>query len=264
MGLNAVVTWPKEEWGFDPVGFAEMRPGAYDIHERVRDMNRNGVLASMCFPTFAGFNGSALSRTTRDKDLALVIVQAYNDWHIDEWCGGVPRPVHPARHPAGLGPAGDGRRDAPGRGEGLPRRHHARVAAHRRVCPSYTTSTTGTRSSAPCVEERRRDVPAHRAGLQRHQRPPDAPIDNLIILAHPGVGARRARPAVGCRAMHDYPDLKVASVGGRDRLDPLLPRPLRPSLHEPAVAGSRLRRQAAERHLPRALARRVTSPTRRR
>ena len=34
-GPNAVVTWPKEEWGFDPVGFAEMRPGAYDIHERV-------------------------------------------------------------------------------------------------------------------------------------------------------------------------------------------------------------------------------------
>ncbi len=27
-----------------------MRPGVYDVHERVRDMNRNGILASMCFP----------------------------------------------------------------------------------------------------------------------------------------------------------------------------------------------------------------------
>ena len=27
MGLNAVVTWPAEEWGMDPASFAEMRPG---------------------------------------------------------------------------------------------------------------------------------------------------------------------------------------------------------------------------------------------
>ena len=26
-GLNAVVSWPPEEWGRDPAGFAEMRPG---------------------------------------------------------------------------------------------------------------------------------------------------------------------------------------------------------------------------------------------
>ena len=49
VGLNAVVTWPKEEWGLDPTGFAEMRPGAYDIHERVRDMNRNGIFNRCAF-----------------------------------------------------------------------------------------------------------------------------------------------------------------------------------------------------------------------
>ena len=58
-GLNAVVSWPPEEWGRDPAGFAEMRPGVYDVHERVRDMNRNGILASMCFPTFTGFSRAA-------------------------------------------------------------------------------------------------------------------------------------------------------------------------------------------------------------
>jgi hypothetical protein len=26
IALNAVVGWPKEDWGFDPVTFAEMRP----------------------------------------------------------------------------------------------------------------------------------------------------------------------------------------------------------------------------------------------
>ena len=59
-GLNAVVSWPAEEWGRDPAGFAEMRPGVYDVHQRVRDMSRNGLLASMCFPTFTGFSARHL------------------------------------------------------------------------------------------------------------------------------------------------------------------------------------------------------------
>ena len=89
MGLNAVVSWPKEEWGMDPTTFAEMRPGAYDVHERIRDMNRNGVLASMCFPTFAGFSARTFQEA-KDKDLALVMLRAYNDWHIEDWCGSYP------------------------------------------------------------------------------------------------------------------------------------------------------------------------------
>ncbi|MCK9902120.1 amidohydrolase family protein, partial [Frankia sp. Cpl3] len=87
-GLNAVVTWPPEEWAKDPAGFAEMRPAVYDIHDRVRDMDRNGILASMCFPTFAGFSAGHLNHF---KDpLTVVMIQAYNDWHIDEWAGTYP------------------------------------------------------------------------------------------------------------------------------------------------------------------------------
>ena len=89
VGLNAVVTWPKEQWGMNPSALAEMRPGAYDIDERVRDMNRNGVLASMCFPSMAGFSGRTFQEAN-DKDLSLVMLKAYNDWHIDEWCGAYP------------------------------------------------------------------------------------------------------------------------------------------------------------------------------
>ncbi|MET0911516.1 MAG: amidohydrolase, partial [Ilumatobacteraceae bacterium] len=81
VGLNAVVSWPKSEWGFDPAGFDEMRPGSYDIHARVRDMDVNGITASMCFPTFAGFSG-AMFQEAVDKELALAVVQAYNDWHL--------------------------------------------------------------------------------------------------------------------------------------------------------------------------------------
>jgi len=73
MGLNAVVTWPKEEWGFDPSARAEMRPGCYDIHERVRDMNVNGILAAVCFPSFPGFNGRGLP-DKKDGGLALIML----------------------------------------------------------------------------------------------------------------------------------------------------------------------------------------------
>ena len=89
VGLNAVAGRPPEEYGFEPTAFDEIRKGAYDIHERVRDMNRNGILASMCFPTFAGFSGGMFQEAS-DKDLALATVQAYNDWHIDEWCAAYP------------------------------------------------------------------------------------------------------------------------------------------------------------------------------
>ena len=102
VGLNAVVTWPKEEWGLEPSTFAEMRPGAYDIHERVRDMNRNGILASMCFPSFAGFN-ARFFHEAEDHDLSLIMLKAYNDWHVDEWCT-----ADPGRFiPLGIAPVWD-------------------------------------------------------------------------------------------------------------------------------------------------------------
>jgi predicted TIM-barrel fold metal-dependent hydrolase len=89
IGLNAVAGKPPEEYGIDPTTFAEMRPGCYDVVERVRDMDANGVLGSMCFPSFPQFCGQLFSRT-EDKSVALAMLQAYNDWHIDEWCGSAP------------------------------------------------------------------------------------------------------------------------------------------------------------------------------
>ncbi|MGE0881159.1 MAG: amidohydrolase family protein [Acidimicrobiia bacterium] len=88
-GLAAVVSWPKEEWGFDPVNFSEMRPGCYDINERVKDMDANGMLAGMNFPTFAGFSGTHLAGTP-NTDLTVAAIQAYNDWAIDELAGSHP------------------------------------------------------------------------------------------------------------------------------------------------------------------------------
>ena len=89
LALNAVVGRPPEEYGMEPTSYDQLRPGCYDIHERIRDMNANGVLASMCFPSFPGFTGMKFAELA-DKNLAAVMLRAYNDWHIDEWCGTYP------------------------------------------------------------------------------------------------------------------------------------------------------------------------------
>jgi predicted TIM-barrel fold metal-dependent hydrolase len=91
VGLNAVAGRVPEEYGVDPVSFTEMRPGCFDIDERVRDMDANGVLGSLNFPSIAGFAGQ-LFMTCDDKDIALELLRAYNDWHVDTWCG-----THPGR-----------------------------------------------------------------------------------------------------------------------------------------------------------------------
>ena len=66
-----------------------MRPGCYSVPERLADMDTDGVLASLCFPSFVRFCGQVLSNAT-DKDLGLACIQAYNDWMIEEWCGAAP------------------------------------------------------------------------------------------------------------------------------------------------------------------------------
>jgi hypothetical protein len=43
----------------------------------------------MNFPSFPQFCGQLFART-EDKDVALAMVRAYNDWHIEGWCGAAP------------------------------------------------------------------------------------------------------------------------------------------------------------------------------
>src|SRR6516225_8067097 len=50
--VNAVAGRPKSEYGFEPVCIEEIREGCYDIHARIKDMDANGLLGSMCFPSF--------------------------------------------------------------------------------------------------------------------------------------------------------------------------------------------------------------------
>ena len=99
IGLNAVAGRPPEEYGIDPTSFEEMRRGCFDVDERVRDMNANGVLGSLNFPSLPGFAGR-LFAGLEDKVAARAFVEAYNDWHIDEWCGSHPGRFIPLAIPA--------------------------------------------------------------------------------------------------------------------------------------------------------------------
>ena len=92
VGLNAVAGRPRQEYGIDPTSFTEMRAGCFDIHARIKDLSAGGVLAAMCFPSFPSFSGR-LFLADHDRGLSAAVVRAYNDWHIDEWCG-----TYPERH----------------------------------------------------------------------------------------------------------------------------------------------------------------------
>jgi predicted TIM-barrel fold metal-dependent hydrolase len=91
LGLNAVAGRPKEEYGFEPVSYEQVRKGCFDPDARIEDMNANGVLGSICFGSFPGFAGARFQKM-QDKELALATIQAYNDWHFNAWCG-----KHPGR-----------------------------------------------------------------------------------------------------------------------------------------------------------------------
>ena len=105
VGLNAVVGRPLEERSFEPTRFDEMRKGAWDIDARIADMDLNGVYASLNFPSsLAGFAGQRYQLGVSDPDLALAVVRAANDWHLDEWHGSHPERIIPTQLPWLLDP----------------------------------------------------------------------------------------------------------------------------------------------------------------
>jgi predicted TIM-barrel fold metal-dependent hydrolase len=211
VGLGATASWPREEWNFDPVGLAEMRPGCYDIHQRVRDMNANGVLASVNFPTAAGFAGAWLAGKP-DRELSRIAVSAYNDWQIDELAGSYPGRIIPM----GILPLWD---------------TDACVAEIERIaakgCTTVSFPETPYANSLPSFYGDHWDsvlAAAERLGivLSMHiggafnlmQRPEGAPADQLIILAAQ-LSAVAATDLITSGTFRKFPDLRVAlSEGG--------------------------------------------------
>jgi predicted TIM-barrel fold metal-dependent hydrolase len=223
IGLNAVAGRPKEEYGVEPTAYTEMRPGCYDIHERIKDMSAGGVLASMCFPSFPAFSGR-LFAAADDKELALATVQAYNDWHVESWCAAYPGRFIPMA---------------------LPVLWDANLAAAevRRMAAKGVHSITFTENPAtlgyPSFHESYWD-PLWKALVDENVvlsihlgssgklaiTSPDAPVDVMITLQPMNI-CQAAADLVWSRIPKQFPDIKIAlSEGGTgwipyflDRLD---------------------------------------------
>jgi predicted TIM-barrel fold metal-dependent hydrolase len=89
--LHAPVGVPVEERSNRPAIYEDLRPGTYDQAARLADMDLNHVEAAINYPnTFPRFAGQGFAERA-DKELALASLRIYNDWMIDEWCGGAGR-----------------------------------------------------------------------------------------------------------------------------------------------------------------------------
>ncbi len=85
VGMNAVAGRRPDSYTIEPFRFEQMRPGCYDVEARVRDMDINGVWASVNFPSqITGFCGRVFFDAT-DRALGLACTRAWNDWLFEEW-----------------------------------------------------------------------------------------------------------------------------------------------------------------------------------
>ena len=74
-----------------PAVYEDFRPSTYDQAARLADMDAHHQQVGISYPnTFPRFAGQGFAERP-DKSLALLCLQIYNDWMIDEWCGGAGR-----------------------------------------------------------------------------------------------------------------------------------------------------------------------------
>ena len=78
---------PRDEMTMTATTYEDIRPGCFEPKARIADMDTNWTQASLSFPNFPRFCGQTFLEA-KDRELALLCVQAYNDWMVDEWCAG--------------------------------------------------------------------------------------------------------------------------------------------------------------------------------
>ena len=220
-------------------------PVATTSTKRVLDMNANGTARLAELPEPPRLRGPALRARSRTRTPRSSSTQAYNDWHIDEWCGYAPGALHPARDPDDLGPRGARRRGAPRREEGLPRDH---VPGEPRAARPPEPALGPLGPVLAGVLGRGDDrLHAHRVVGQARDdrgRRADRRDDRAAADEHRAV---RGRPHPLAR-VPEVPGRHRRALRGRHRLDPLLPRAARPLVpHAQGVDRRRLRHEDAER-----------------
>jgi predicted TIM-barrel fold metal-dependent hydrolase len=210
VALNAVAGRPKEEYGLEPQGLDEIRPGCYQVDERVKDMNAGGILGSICFPSFPGFAGRLFA--TEDPEFSLALVQAYNDWHIDEWCG-----AYPARFiPMALPVIWDAEKCADEVRRVAKKGVHALTFSENPAAmgyPSFHDEYWNPLWKALCDTNTVLNVHIGSSG-RLVVTAPDAPMDVMITLQPMNI-VQAAADLLWSKPIKDYPDLKIGlSEGG--------------------------------------------------
>jgi predicted TIM-barrel fold metal-dependent hydrolase len=74
---------------FQPMTWSEIPTSCWDPIARAEAMDVDRVLASLPFPNLPGFAGRVF-QNLKDRELALLCIQAYNDWIIDEFAAAIP------------------------------------------------------------------------------------------------------------------------------------------------------------------------------
>ena len=250
IGLNAVAGRPPEEYGIEPTSFDEMRPGCYDIDERVKDMNANGVLGSMCFPSFPQFCGQLFAPhrgqgRSRSRCCRRTTTGTSTSGAARTRAASSRSSLPPIWDPEVM--AAEVRRIA---GEGLPRGHVLGEPVEARL-PELPLRPLG--SVLAGVRDEGTVVCLHiGSSSQLVITAPDAPIDVLITL-HPINIVQAAADLLWSPVLRKFPDLQVAlSEGGIGWIPYFLERIDYTYDRHHALDRPGLRRPAAERGVPRA------------
>jgi predicted TIM-barrel fold metal-dependent hydrolase len=86
-GLEAMAGYAKKDYRISGLRYKDLRPGNYDGTEHVRDMDIDGVYASVVFPAV-----TPAFYTLPDKEVAAAGIRAYNDWMLEDF-----QPADPKR-----------------------------------------------------------------------------------------------------------------------------------------------------------------------